>query len=149
MAHIKRRSMMRMRAALNNLMRAAGCRDLAERVFANEPTLHDITLRYLYYLSPWLVANECNLAQETVALALQRYTERNVNADHEAAFRAFIETLTESAVVLADVRISVKSAEGQWMIWSYDEPLTLWMEEHKHSCIQIRDASSDVPVALL
>lgn len=152
MNSIKRKHAVQVRNALTDLLTDAGVIDMARKVFDNEPALLGIAHQYLYYVSPWLVVNERNLAQESLVLALQRYVEQNKKRDaHALAFRVFIETLAESAAGLANVRVSVKDSDEMWMIWSYDQPLMDWMASYKQYCIQIRqrdEVVSTIPLVI-
>lgn len=126
-----------MRQSLTSVLKNAGVTERAERAFVEWPELETISLRFLQYVSPWLVVNDQNLAEETLKSAFLSIDSKK--AFKEFPHRGFMEAIVQCVDTLASVRISVMSASsGLWEIWSYDEPLLSWMEKMGKSAMQIR-----------
>ena len=121
----------------------AGVAEQAESIFLEWPEIEMIAAQYLRYVSPWLIVGEDNLAEMTLRDA---FKAREGDPERRRSFphRSLIEAITQSVPLLASVRISVLNGENLWTIWSYDEPLTTWMEKHGRSAMQIRPRETSV-----
>lgn len=129
--------------ALERALKNAGVLPLSTRIFMDWPSLEKVATQFLYYVSPWLVVNERNVAEDTLRSAVLAY-DRGRQEGEGSANRAFIEAITESVDALVSVRVSVMDKDGLWSIWSYDVPLMSWMERHKRWTIQIRPRDEPV-----
>ncbi len=128
---------------LRSTLKNARIEDQAEAVFVEWPELEQISVRFLRFVSPWLMIDEENVAEETLRNAFAAYEEKVVGRK-EFPHRCFMEAIAKCVDLLATVRVSVMSEDGLWEIWSYDEPLMSWMEKKHRSAMQIRNR--DVPV---
>ena len=127
-----------MRSTLNRLLNNnAEISISAAKAFADWPGLENVTLRFINFVSPWLMIGEDTLADKTLREALKQYEEARNNG-YEAAHYQFFERLARSADDLAAVRVSVLNDEEQWEVWNYDEPLMRFLSNRKRSSIQIR-----------
>lgn len=123
------------------------------RAFAEWPSLEQIALQYINFISPWMVVRGKNLAESTISEALAAF-ERDLSQPKENRFRSFIEAIAASAKTLAEIRVSVKDTDDLWSIWTYDEPLMSYLAFHKRQTIQIRErempaASGPVMIKML
>ena len=128
---------------LTSVLKNAGVAEYAERAFVEWPELEEISLRFLQYVSPWLVVNETNLAEETLKKAFLAINSKKEYK--EFPHRSFMEAIVQCVETLASVRISVmSSSSGLWEIWSYDEPLMSWMKKMGRSAMQIRPRETSI-----
>ena len=135
--------MSEMRHALSSVLKNAGVSEQAEKAFVEWPELEAISLRFLQYVSPWLVVNDYNLAEETLKNAFLAINSKKEFKDFP--HRSFMEAIIQCVDTLASVRISVMSpSSGLWEIWSYDEPLLSWMEKMGKSAMMIRRRETSV-----
>jgi hypothetical protein len=114
------------------------------QAFVDWPELEDVTRRYVNFVSPWLVIGDENLGESTLRAAIAAYDVAHPQG-YGPAYRAFMEHIAGSAPKLASVRVSVRSDEGCWMPWTYDQPLLDFCASHKRSSIQVR--TREVPVS--
>ena len=99
--------------------------------------MENVTLRFINFVSPWLMIGDDTLADKTLREALKEYEEAR-SEGYEAAHYQFFVRLARSADDLASVRVSVLNDEEQWEVWNYDEPLMRFLSSRKRSSIQIR-----------
>ena len=131
------------RNMLETVLRNAGATECAESAFVEWPELEAISMRFLRFVSPWLIVNDQNLAEVTLKEAFAAL-EHNNSGQKDFPHRCFMESITHCVEALASVRISVMSVSGLWEIWSYDEPLLSWMDRMGKSAMQIRSRDTIV-----
>ncbi len=132
-----------MAGPLDRLLQHADLAHFAANAFTDWPSLREVTTRFLYFVSPWLMIGQQNLAETTLRSAFESY-ERMLPEGYEASHRHFIERIAESANLLASQRVSVMGADGLWIVWMYDEPLMAFLQRHKRSSMQIRERETSV-----
>lgn len=124
-------------------LRNAGIHERAEYLFMEWPELEQIATRFLGFVSPWLIVDEKNVAEETLKNAFASSDTGN-SRNKDFPHRNFMEAIAQCIHLIASVRVSVMNEDGLWDIWSYDEPLMPWMEKKGRSAMQIRQR--DVPI---
>ncbi|WP_126448143.1 hypothetical protein [Sulfuricystis multivorans] len=132
------------RLSLNRILSSAGFSSGPVKAFTDWPTLEHVAFQFIYFVSPWLVVNGENLAEQTLRDAIASYDE-TLLLGYEVSHRKFIERIAASAKALSSIRVSVEGKDGLWSVWTYDEPLMRYLANHKRYAIQIRER--DTPVA--
>lgn len=131
------------RISLNRILSNAGFATNPVKAFTDWPTLEQVALKFINFVSPWLVVDGETLAERTLLEAISSYDE-TLPQGYEASYRKFIERIAESAKVLSSLRVSVKDKDGLWAVWTYDEPLMRHLANHKRNSIQIRERETPV-----
>lgn len=134
-----------MRSSLNLLLANMRLSNNARRVFVDWPALEDTALRFLQYVSPWLIVDGANLAEVMLQRAIAEY-EAAPSSEEDVRYRRFLVCLAGAAQVLRELRISVKNKNEQWAVWSYDEPLMTYLARHNRTSLQIRRRDIGLPV---
>lgn len=134
-----------MRSSLQLILANTRLSSSARRVFVDWPTLEDTALRFLHYVSPWLIVDGENVAEAILQRAIAEYEDAPPGAE-DGRYRRFLVCLAGAAHVLCDLRVSVKNKDDQWAVWSYDEPLMTYLARHNRTSLQIRRRDIGLPV---
>ena len=142
-----------MRASLKRIVSYPELSGPAIKAFTDFPALEEVTVQFLHFVPPWVLAGTASVAESAIRKALLAY-EKTQGSGGGLGHRRYIETIAESAKVLSSLRVSVRNSNDQWDIWNYDQPLTEYMQRHKRWAIQIRErerpiASGPVMIKLL
>lgn len=123
---------------LENVLRTIGETERASRIFTLWPRLRKASLRICRYLSPLLITPDGgNLLEHSIQRAIDAFHAPHCLSETDR-FRAFIEALCLEVGDLCAIAVSVKTATGDWILWSFDEPVVDWMRNNRARVIQIR-----------
>lgn len=130
--------------ALEDSLKRLGQQKTARRIFEDCPNLERISARFAGYVTP-LAANEQGtpLLDSGIGAAIAAY---RVAEDPRKGIAAYIGALEDTSEALAGLRFSVRDADGHWVIWRYDEPLSMLMEMHGREVVQTRTRAKPEPV---
>ena len=127
-----------MRASLKRIVSHPELSGPALKAFTDFPALEEVTVQFLHFVPPWVLAGTVSVAETAIRKALLAY-ENAQGSGGGLGHRRYIETIAESAKVFSSLRVSVRNSNDQWDIWNYDQPLTEYMQRHKRWAIQIRE----------
>jgi hypothetical protein len=120
--------------ALNN----TGVRRAADSIFFDWPMLRPVAKRFTRYVTPLIELEDgSNLLERSLQMAVEAYNDVTRSYGEEGV-RAFLEALAQGVDPLSALRLSVRTREGHWAIWNYDQPLSDWMAAHERRTVQIK-----------
>lgn len=122
---------------LDTALRNTDLRHDADDIFFRCPDLRQVALRYVEFVSPFIVQEGENLLEASLQDAITAF-RREEPADLKSAWRAYIEAFVFRVGTLCRLRMSVQDRDGHWAIWNYDQPLLAWMAIHGRRTLQIR-----------
>lgn len=133
-----------MREALRRIIQSSRLERIAEHAFMDHPSLETVATLFVHYVTPWMQVDDRNLAESTLREAFAAYRECPSTGDG-SNHSAFIERIAKASQELATIRVSVLDSDGQWVVWSYDQPLLSYMAAHNRWSMQIRKRTEPVP----
>ena len=133
-----------MENALKRILQNERLERVADHAFMDYPSLEAVATLFLQYVTPWMQVDDRNLAEHTLREAFSAYRQQP-STGNGSNHSAFIARIAQAAQDLATIRVSVLDSHGQWMVWSYDQPLLSYMAEHSRWSMQIRKRTEPVP----
>lgn len=118
-------------------IRNAGLEKAANDTYFTSPHLKEVAVSFSRFVSPYIEVNGKSVLEMGVTHALKSYRKLQ-RENHPAAERAYISSLARQVVPLCHLRMSVKSQDGAWAIWCYEEPLFDWMLQHRRKSVLVR-----------
>ncbi len=139
----KTRSVGRGRAILRRLLIQHNLTAQAEAVFETLPEMRDVAAAYCWYVSPYVHDKDGLLLDRAVPEAIAALANNGEDVARTGV-RNFVNVLMQHSASICDLRISILTAEGDWVIWDYEQPLMAVMSAHKREAVMIRSRSKPV-----
>ncbi|TRZ99096.1 MAG: hypothetical protein D4R84_02565 [Rhodocyclaceae bacterium] len=120
-------------------------RDTAFEIFDTWPSLYRVALRYTRFVTPHIDFEGQNLLAKGIGEAVAAYLS-HPNGPPPAQARAFLRAIADQASILCRTRMSVRTAEGHWAVWRYDQPLQDLMLFHGRASVQVKERERLLPL---
>jgi hypothetical protein len=131
------RKLGRGRTILRRLLVQHDLTEQAESLFEILPEMRDVAAAYCWYVSPYVYDKGGLLLDRAVPEAIAALARDGKDAARTGV-RNFVDVLMQHSASICDLRISIRTADGDWVIWDYEQPLMSVMSANKRESIMIR-----------